>query len=202
MRRQISVGTVGIVSVLVGVGAIAGGCDGRAREVATAPSTERGAPAAASTPPASTSAPDMPSTAANPAPSTTPTTSPTTTPAAPETKDTAVANVQKLPSGLIIEDLTTGTGPACPPGATVTIHYRGTLMNGTEFDSSIGGKPATFPLGSLIQGWQVGIPGMMAGGKRKLTIPYALAYGERGSPPVIPAKSDLIFEIELFSFKK
>lgn len=110
--------------------------------------------------------------------------------------------MQTLPSGLIIEDLVEGTGPACPKGATVTIHYLGTLMNGTKFDSSHDrGEPATFPLNRLIKGWQEGIPGMMAGGKRKLTIPWAMAYGAFGSPPDIPAKADLIFEIELFSFK-
>ncbi len=106
-----------------------------------------------------------------------------------------------LPNGLIIEDLTEGSGPGCPKGATVTIHYRGTLMNGKEFDSSLGGAPATFPLKRLIEGWQEGIPGMMAGGKRKLTIPWAMAYGAGGSPPDIPAKADLIFEIDLISFK-
>lgn len=99
---------------------------------------------------------------------------------------------------LIIEDIVPGDGPECPPNATVTIHYRGTLMDGTEFDSSHKrGEPATFRLVQLIQGWQEGIPGMKVGGKRKLTIPYALGYGERGSPPVIPPKADLIFEIDL-----
>lgn len=102
---------------------------------------------------------------------------------------------------LLIEDTVVGTGPECPRGATITIHYRGTLMNGQEFDSTTGSKPATFPLNRLIKGWQEGIPGMKAGGKRTLTIPYALAYGAAGAPPDIPAKSDLIFEIELISFR-
>jgi FKBP-type peptidyl-prolyl cis-trans isomerase len=99
---------------------------------------------------------------------------------------------------LMIEDLTVGNGDVCPAGATVNVHYRGTLMNGKEFDSSYSrGQPITFPLKNLIAGWQKGIPGMKVGGRRKLTIPYALAYGERGAPPTIPPKSDLIFEIEL-----
>jgi len=129
-------------------------------------------------------------------------------PAKPEAAPDAVkpqehANVQTLPSGVIIEDLVVGTGDPCPPDATVTIHYRGTLKDGTEFDSSHRrGQPATFALASLIQGWQEGIPGMMKGGKRKLTIPYRMAYGEAGRPPVIPPKADLDFEIELFEFKK
>lgn len=110
-------------------------------------------------------------------------------------------HVQNLPSGVMIEDLALGSGAGCPPGSTVTIHYRGTLKNGTEFDSSHGGDPATFPLGRLIKGWQEGIPGMKAGGKRRLTIPYMMAYGEQGMPPVIPPKSDLVFEIEMISFE-
>ncbi len=96
-----------------------------------------------------------------------------------------------------IEEIKVGNGPVCKRGATVKVHYRGTLMNGKEFDSSVGGDPITFPLGDLIMGWQEGIPGMKVGGKRKLTIPWQKAYGEWGSPPDIPAKADLIFEIEL-----
>ena len=99
---------------------------------------------------------------------------------------------------LMIEDITVGEGDECPAGATVNVHYKGTLMDGTPFDSSYDrGEPITFPLGNLIQGWQEGIPGMKVGGKRKLTIPYMKAYGEGGIPGAIPAKSDLIFEIEL-----
>lgn len=109
-----------------------------------------------------------------------------------------VVNRQELESGLIIEDLVIGEGAAAPEGATVTIHYEGTLTDGTVFDSSYDrGEPATFPLGRLIQGWQEGIPGMREGGKRRLRIPYQLGYGERGSPPTIPPRSDLVFVIEL-----
>ena len=99
---------------------------------------------------------------------------------------------------LIIEDIEVGSGDECPTGATVEVHYKGTLMDGTVFDSSYDrGESINFPLGNLIQGWQEGIPGMKVGGKRKLTIPYMKAYGERGVPGAIPAKSDLVFEIEL-----
>jgi FKBP-type peptidyl-prolyl cis-trans isomerase len=106
------------------------------------------------------------------------------------------------PSGLVIEDTVSGTGAECKPNATVKVHYRGTLMDGTEFDSSYGrGQPIDFPLKSLIQGWQEGIPGMKVGGKRKLTIPWKLAYGAYGSPPAIPPKADLVFEIELLGVR-
>ncbi|MEL7472572.1 MAG: FKBP-type peptidyl-prolyl cis-trans isomerase [Planctomycetota bacterium] len=97
-----------------------------------------------------------------------------------------------------IEDIELGSGDECAPGATVDVHYRGTLMDGTEFDSSYGrGESVEFPLGRLIQGWQEGIPGMKVGGKRKLTIPWSKGYGEHGSPPSIPPRADLVFEIEL-----
>lgn len=105
-------------------------------------------------------------------------------------------------SDLVIEDAVVGTGAECPANATVKVHYRGTLMNGTEFDSSYKrGQPIEFPLRNLIQGWQKGIPGMKVGGKRKLTIPYTMGYGVHGSPPAIPPKADLIFEIELLGVR-
>lgn len=103
---------------------------------------------------------------------------------------------------LQIEDMSVGDGLECPQGATVTVHYRGALMDGTEFDSSYSrGQPIEFPLGNLIKGWQDGIPGMKVGGKRKLTIPYAMGYGIHGSPPAIPPKADLVFEIELLGVR-
>jgi FKBP-type peptidyl-prolyl cis-trans isomerase len=99
---------------------------------------------------------------------------------------------------LIVEDITEGQGAECPQGATVNVHYKGTLMDGTVFDSSYDrGQPIDFPLANLIPGWQQGIPGMKVGGKRKLTIPYNLAYGER----VIPPRADLVFEIELLGVR-
>jgi peptidylprolyl isomerase len=106
------------------------------------------------------------------------------------------------PDGLVIEDLKVGAGPAVSHGACVVVHYKGTLKSdGSEFDSSYKrNQPAAFPLANLIKGWQEGIPGMKIGGKRKLTVPYAMAYGEDGRPPVIPPKSDLVFEIELVNF--
>lgn len=85
-----------------------------------------------------------------------------------------------------------------------TVHYTGWLTDGTKFDSSVdhpGGEPITFPAGAhrVIIGWDTGFQGMHVGGKRRLFIPYQLAYGEAGKPPTIPAKSNLIFDIELVS---
>ncbi len=105
------------------------------------------------------------------------------------------------PDGLKIEDLKVGTGTEAKLGSKITVHYRGTFKDGKEFDSSYkSGAPAEFPLeeGGLIKGWTEGIPGMKVGGKRKLMVPYAMAYGERGTPNgQIPPKSDLNFEVEL-----
>lgn len=106
----------------------------------------------------------------------------------------------QIPTGLIIEDLVVGSGPAAKTGDTVSVHYTGTLLDGQKFDSSRDrGEPFTFTIGvsQVIQGWQEGLIGMQPGGIRKLTIPPELAYGERGSSGVIPPNATLIFEIEL-----
>jgi len=117
-------------------------------------------------------------------------------------KDSDLVFEIELVNTLHSEDLVVGTGKTCPPNATVKLHYTGTLKSdGSKFDSSVGGPPAEFPLSDLIRGWQYGVPGMKVGGKRKLTIPWQFGYGERGSPPKIPGKSDLVFEIELVDVK-
>jgi FKBP-type peptidyl-prolyl cis-trans isomerase FkpA len=107
------------------------------------------------------------------------------------------------PGAVQIEDVVVGTGAGCTSAKqTVKVHYRGTLLDGTEFDSSYRrGQPVEFALTRLIQGWQEGIPGMKVGGKRKLTIPWQKGYGERGNPPTIPPRADLMFEIELLGVR-
>ncbi len=97
-------------------------------------------------------------------------------------------------------DTVIGTGPIAVPRKYYTVHYTGWTTDGTKFDSSVDrGEPITFPYGArqVIPGWDTGFEDMHVGGKRRLYIPYQLAYGEAGRPPVIPAKADLIFDIEL-----
>ena len=101
---------------------------------------------------------------------------------------------------LKIEELKPGTGAEAVVGKTVSVHYTGWLTNGTKFDSSVDrGQPFKFPLGAgrVIQGWDKGVAGMKVGGKRKLTIPPSLGYGERGAGGVIPPNATLVFDVEL-----
>jgi FKBP-type peptidyl-prolyl cis-trans isomerase len=106
---------------------------------------------------------------------------------------------------LLIEDIVVGTGESPKKGQTVVVHYTGWLTNGAKFDSSVDrGEPFEFQIGigQVIQGWDQGVLTMKVGGKRKLTIPPKLAYGDRDvGGGLIPANSTLIFEVELLSLK-
>lgn len=105
---------------------------------------------------------------------------------------------------LQIEDLQVGTGAEAAAGHQVDVHYTGWLTNGQKFDSSLDrGKPFSFQLGGgmVIKGWDQGVAGMKVGGKRKLTIPPELGYGDRGAGNVIPPGATLVFEVELLGVK-
>jgi hypothetical protein len=114
-------------------------------------------------------------------------------PAVPPPPDPGPAKLQTF-------DDVVGKGPAAKAGDTVRVHYTGTLVNGTKFDSSRDrGTPFDFQLGAsaVIKGWDEGVVGMKVGGRRRLVIPQDLAYGEAGRPPSIPSRAGLKFEIEL-----
>jgi FKBP-type peptidyl-prolyl cis-trans isomerase len=107
-------------------------------------------------------------------------------------------------SGLEYTDLKQGSGEPATRGDVVVVHYTGSLTDGKEFDSSLGGQPFSFKLGvgEVIAGWDEGVAGMKVGGKRKLWIPAVLGYGRRGSPPEIPPNAELVFEVELLAIQK
>jgi FKBP-type peptidyl-prolyl cis-trans isomerase FkpA len=112
------------------------------------------------------------------------------------------ATIEKLPSGVVVEHLSAGNGAQPQATDVVTVNYRGTLANGTEFDNSAKhGGPASFPLNRVIPCWTEGVQKMKVGEKAKLTCPSATAYGERGVG-AIPPNSDLTFEVELISIGK
>lgn len=126
-------------------------------------------------------------------------------PAEPAASDYKPSEAPPLPPGpdkLEIEDETVGTGPEAKTGDTVKVHYTGRLTNGKQFDSSVGKDPFKFTIGQgqVIKGWDEGVPGMKVGGKRKLFIPWEMAYGEQGSAS-IPPKAALKFDIELLEIE-
>lgn len=110
---------------------------------------------------------------------------------------------EKLASGLIITHTKVGAGAQPTAADTVKVHYRGTLTDGTEFDSSYKrNAPIDFPLSGVIKCWTEGVGKMKVGGKAKLVCPSDIAYGPTGSPPVIPPNATLVFEVELLDVVK
>lgn len=112
----------------------------------------------------------------------------------------ALAAAEILPSGVKVEHTTVGTGASPKASDTVKVHYKGTLADGKEFDSSFKrNAPATFPLNRVIPCWTQGLQTMKVGGKATLTCPPATAYGERGAGGVVPPNATLTFEVELLA---
>jgi FKBP-type peptidyl-prolyl cis-trans isomerase FkpA len=112
------------------------------------------------------------------------------------------AGAVTTPSGLIYRSLGEGAGAAPTSSDVVKVHYKGTLLDGREFDSSYKrGEPIEFPLNGVIKCWTEGVQKMKVGGKAKLTCPPAIAYGERGAGGVIPPNATLQFEVELLGVK-
>ena len=113
-------------------------------------------------------------------------------------KAASMPGAVKTASGLVYRELTAGTGASPRATDEVTVHYRGTTVDGVEFDSSYKrNEPAKFPLNQVIPCWTEGLQKMKVGGKSQLVCPSDIAYGDRGSPPAIPGGATLVFEVEL-----
>lgn len=118
-------------------------------------------------------------------------------------KAAAEKGATKTASGLVYSEITPGKGEQPKATDKVKVHYKGTLIDGTVFDSSIErGQPATFPLNGVIKCWTEGVQMMKVGGKSKLVCPADIAYGDHGSPPKIKPGATLVFEVELLEIVK
>ena len=115
----------------------------------------------------------------------------------------AAATVETLPSGVKVTHTVDGTGAQPKASDTVKVHYKGTLADGKEFDSSYKrNAPATFPLSRVVPCWTEGMQKIKVGGKATLTCPPATAYGDRGAGGVVPPNATLTFEVELLAIEK
>jgi peptidylprolyl isomerase len=138
-------------------------------------------------------------------PVTTSTAVPTSSPTSgPTGSPSPATDLTQTPSGLQYRDEVVGTGERPKTGDCIAVHYTGRLDDGTEFDSSRGGRPFTFFLGAgnVIAGWDEGLATMQVGGKRVLVIPPDLGYGANGFPPVIPPNATLTFDVELMGIRQ
>ncbi|MEO8136036.1 MAG: FKBP-type peptidyl-prolyl cis-trans isomerase [Betaproteobacteria bacterium] len=118
-------------------------------------------------------------------------------------KAAAEPGAKKTASGAIVKEMKAGSGPMPKSSDTVKVHYHGTLLDGTVFDSSVQrGQPASFPLTGVIKCWTEGVQEIKVGGKSRLVCPADIAYGDRGSPPKIKPGATLVFEVELLEIVK
>ncbi len=185
VRSRVALALVAAATLVTGASAQSGSTQPGAAQPASGGQPKPTPTPPAPTPPPAAAQPEMPP-----------------PPAAIPVPNMPTINRQELEGGLIVEDMKIGDGPELKATDTLCFHYHGVLnATGVKFESSYdSGQPAVYPLADLVPGWQKGIPGMKVGGVRRLTVPSALGYAERGSVDgSIPPNSDLIFIIEIVS---